>query len=458
MMAPLKTKRLILLSLVGAVITASSAAVELRVGSFKVDATPPVGSPLCFALVPPSTGTNDPLSARGVVLQAAGELPIVLVAVDWVGIGNTGHDEWRATIATACGTTVERVAVHTLHQHDAPGCDFLAEEVAATAGLGGELFDVEVARDVIARSAAAAREALASSEPATHVGVGAGRVEQVASNRRILGADGKVEFQRMSSCTNPSVREMPEGTIDPLARVVSFWRDDKLLVALTYYTTHPQSYYRTGKTSADFVGLARDAREAALGGTRHVHFNGASGNIAAGKYNDGSHEMRPILAERLAAGLETAWNATEKSPLADAEFNWTTQAVALSPNERLGREQLQSTLHDATATKVDRLQAARSLAFLSRCDAGHEISLARLRIGPVDMLHVPGELFVEYQLAAQQLAPHRVICTAAYGDYGPGYIGLNESYAQGGYETDVGSRVSPRAEAILMRAIGELVK
>ncbi len=442
----------------GASFAASSVAVELRVGSFTINATPPVGSPLCFALAPPSTGTSDPLSARGIVFQAADEKPIVLVAVDWVGIGNTGHEEWRTAIAKACGTTVDHVAVHTLHQHDAPGCDFLAEEVAAAAGLGGELFDVAFARDVIARSADAARGALAAAEPATHMGVGAGRVEQVASNRRILGADGKVEFQRMSSCTNPAMREMPEGTIDPLARVVSFWRDEKLLAALTYYTTHPQSYYRTGRTSADFVGLARDAREAALGGALHVHFNGAGGNIAAGKYNDGSHEMRPVLAERLAAGLETAWNASEKSLLAAAEFEWMTQDVALPPNERLDREQLENVLYDAAAPKVDRLQAARSLAFLQRFDEGHEITLARLRIGQVDLLHVPGELFVEYQLAAQRLAPQRFVCTAAYGDYGPGYIGLSESYAQGGYETDIGSRVSPRAESVLMRAITHLLK
>jgi hypothetical protein len=47
---------------------------------------------------------------------------------------------------------------------------------------------------------------------------------------------------------------------------------------------------------------------------------------------------------------------------------------------------------------------------------------------------------------------------AAYGDYGPGYIGTSDSYPQGGYETGVVSRVTPRAEAILMRAIQELLK
>ncbi len=56
----------------------------------------------------------------------------------------------------------------------------------------------------------------------------------------------------------------------------------------------PQSYYAEGGVSCDFVGLARNEREKALPGVAVVHFNGASGNVAAGKYNDGSHENRPI--------------------------------------------------------------------------------------------------------------------------------------------------------------------
>jgi len=45
-----------------------------------------------------------------------------------------------------------------------------------------------------------------------------------------------------------------------------------------------------------------------------------------------------------------------------------------------------------------------------------------------------GELFIEYQLAAQKMQPDRFIATAAYGEYAPGYIGTEISYSQGGYE------------------------
>src|SRR5436190_1318729 len=119
---------------------AQAADIPLRITTFTVDITPPLGTPLCDALVMPAKEIVDPLSARGVILLPDGE-PIVLCALDWVGIGNSGYDEFRAALAKACGTSVGRVSVHCLHQHDAPGCDFEADAICAAHGLAGKLFD-----------------------------------------------------------------------------------------------------------------------------------------------------------------------------------------------------------------------------------------------------------------------------------------------------------------------------
>ncbi len=72
---------------------------------------------------------------------------------------------------------------------------------------------------------------------------------------------------------------------------------------------------------------------------------------------------------------------------------------------------------------------------------------------------MPGELFVEYQLAAQKMRPDAFVCMAAYGDYGPGYIGTAIAYTQGGYETGDSrvSRVSARVEPVLMGAMRYLL-
>lgn len=438
---------------------ASANAGDLKIATFKADVTPPVGSPLCDGLVPPTKGVNDPLSARGIILKADDQAPIVLVAVDWVGIGNEGNKAWREAIATACNTSIDRVAVHTLHQHDAPGCDFHAARIASEAGLGDKLFNVEFAREAIERVATAASEAQKHLHLVTHVGHGMGRVEKVASNRRILGPDGKVQHVRYSAGgSNPLMRELPEGLIDPNVRLVSFWNEDHPLAVLSYYATHPQSYYQTGNCSADFVGMGRDQAQAAEGTDLHIHFNGASGNVTAGKYNDGSHANRPVLADRLAAGMKLAWENTTKIPTAELDFAWDTRNVQLAVADWCDETERQAMMRDETQQMVPRLQSARAISWARRVQAGDPITIGRLRMGPIDILHMPGELFIEYQLAAQKLRPESFVCMAAYGDYGTGYIGTSESYAQGGYETGVVSRVTPRAEAVLMGAAQELLK
>jgi hypothetical protein len=71
---------------------------------------------------------------------------------------------------------------------------------------------------------------------------------------------------------------------------------------------------------------------------------------------------------------------------------------------------------------------------------------------------MPGELFVEYQLAAQRMRPDLFVAMAAYGDYGPGYIGTEIAYSQGGYETGPNaSLVAPEVEGVLMAAMRQIL-
>ena len=148
----------------------------LRLARFDVDATPPVGSHLAYD---PVTNTWDmTLRARGVVLFGAGA-PIVLCAIDWIGVANEGHDAFRLAIANAAGTVPGRVTVHALHQHDAPDCDFGAEKVLKDAGLDPINYDGTFAREVIRRLEKSIREAITRAQPVTHLGLGQAEVREV---------------------------------------------------------------------------------------------------------------------------------------------------------------------------------------------------------------------------------------------------------------------------------------
>ncbi len=428
-----------------------------RVAPFQADVAPPLGSPLCNGNRIPSVKNVTPLTARGIVLLGAGD-PIVLCAVDWVGIGNESYDEFRQSLAEAVETTADRVAVHTLHQHDAPGSDFSTERLLAEQGLDRTFSNPDFDAEAIRRVSTAATQSLTTAQLVTHVGRSTGKVEKVASNRRILGPNGKVVLQRQSSGgRNPAAREAPEGTIDPFVRLIAFWNHDDPVAVLTYYATHPQSYYGKGLVNWDFVGIARDLRDRALPGVPHIHFDGAGGNVAAGKYNDGSKEKRPLLANRLAAGMKLAWESQEKLQLTADDVNWAVKAVSLPVRESLIESNLLATVKDESAKLKSRIRAARDLTFVRRMNAGHRIPLSCLKLGTTHVLHMPGELFVEYQLAAQQMQPDGFVAMAAYGDYGPGYIGTKIAYSQGGYETGVVSRVAPEVEDVLTNAMQELL-
>jgi len=447
-------RRLGVLALLFAVIQAEARADgALKVGVFAVDASPPIGSPLAYD---PTKEVTHPLSCRGVVLIGEGG-PIVLCAVDWIGIGNDGQTEFREALAKAAGTTAKRVCVHALHQHDAPTCDFSADRLLAEHGINGQIYDAKFERDVIARAAAAVKVAVAEARPVTHVGLGQAAVEKVASNRRILGPDGKVQYVRYTSCEDPKIRDMPVGTIDPMLKMISLWDHDTPIVAITYYATHPQSYYRTGGANPDFPGIARDQRQKVTG-VPHVHFDGAGGNIGAGKWNDGSHENRQILADRVAAGMAGAWKATRKTPVTAADLGWKSEGVALPPAAHLDAGRLVAVLENKSADVRARAKAAKDLIWLRRCQAGDTIDVACLRLGPARVLHMPGELFVEYQLTAQQIRPDLFVAMAAYGDSAPGYIGTEIAYPQGGYETrPSSSQVAPSVEGVLVDAIRRLL-
>jgi hypothetical protein len=427
---------------------------SLKVGVFEFNVSPPIGSPVAYAK---ARSIEDSLKAKGIVILSA-EKPVVLCAVDWIGIANEGQDAWRESLAKAVGTTVDRVSVHAVHQHDGCRSDFTTESILAEYGLGGWRYDTSFLREIIHSVAGAASRAKQTALPVTHLGFGEAKVVKVASNRRILGEDGKVKIVRFSSTKDSAAIAAPEGLIDPWLKCVSFWNEDKPIAILNYYATHPMSHYGKGDVSSDFVGIARDTRENQLG-VPNIYFTGAAGNIAAGKYNDGSPERRAVLAGRMAEAMRQAWQQTQKTPLSGSDFKWNNVEVQLPLGKHLVEETLTARLVDVQLDSLNKFTAAKQLAWLRRTMSGHKINVSALKLGDVWLLNLPGEACIEYQLAAQKMRPGDHVCTAAYEEYGTGYICTEIAYSQGGYESsNRASFVAPVVESVLLKAIAQVLK
>lgn len=427
----------------------------LEVAYFQADVTPPIGSPVAYA---PTRSVTDSLSARGVVLAPRGQQPIVLCSVDWLAISNESMDLFRSYLAKAAKTTPDRVSIHTVHQHDTPWCDATSEKVLAAHGLGGRQFDLDFLDNCMKRSADAVASAVLGLKPVKAVGFGEAKVEKVASNRRILGEDGKVKIIRFSSARDSAAINAPEGVIDPFLKSVTFWdENDKAIATLNYYATHPQSYYGKGDVNPEFIGLARNAVHLKTG-VPQVFFIGAAGNIAAGKYNNGSPEVRPVLKERIMTAMEQAFANATRSEAPDA-IEWRSETLSLPFGDHLRADTLEIVMADTSNSYNDRFTAARQLAWLEQNKKGSPLVVTSLQLGNTWLLHLPGEPFVEYQLAAQKLKPGGHVCTAAYGDDGILYIGTEISYGQGGYEVEKRvNMTTPEAESILMGAIQKVLR
>lgn len=251
------------------------------------------------------------------------------------------------------------------------------------------------------------------------------------------------------------MRAAPEGLVDPWLRTVTLFDGDRPLARLHYYATHPMSFYGDGRVTADTVGLARERLEREEG-VPQIYFTGCAGNITAGKYNDGSPQARRELTDRMVAAMRAAVSDTRRVALTG--LDWATADVAFAA--RLEPEWAETTarqrLASASAPPTERLKAALDVAWLERIRERPSVEISRLRLGPVTLLHLPGEGFIEYQLYAQNLRPDEFVAVAAYGESGPGYICCDAALAEGGYEPTM-SRVGPPSEFRLKAAIASLL-
>lgn len=447
--------KLPILALAAAGVLVASKSFALEIATFSVDVTPPVGHQLLTGSYKDSTAVNDPLFAKGFILTDPKFGAVVFVSVDWAEIRNEAFDQWREALAKVAGTTREKVMVSSIHQHDTPLADLQAQRLLEAAEADAQVIDLKFHDEVVKRVSAAAAEGLKSGKPVTHIGVGEGKVIGVASNRRYVKPDGSVSYGRYSGGGDLVGRTADVGVIDPMLKTISFWNGDDAVCALSIYATHPMSYYGTSKISADFPGMARKQRQEETPNTLQIYASGASGNVTVGKFNDRSHEMRVKFAERLQAGMKAAWDATKKHPV--GELGFKNETLTLAPRTTPGyttadyQEKIKADSRSAQAS------AALGLSWYQRVESGQPIDVPMVDFGFAQLILLPAEIYVEYQLYAQSLRPDSFVMTAGYGECGPGYIPVERAWEEKDQNLKSWCWVDPGAEEPIKKVLRQLL-
>lgn len=447
----MKTARWMLLAVTlglaaGGALRAEPAA-TLNVATFQCDVTPPIGH---WLYARPLETVEHPLLAKGVVLEQGGRR-YVLCAIDWCVLSGGAHALLRQKLGAGAATDPANTAIQCVHVHTAPILDTDAKRLLADVENPPAYYDPAFLDRVAGDLAEAVRAAVGRLVPCDRLGISQAKVDRVASHRRIM-VDGKVRWRGSSGGRNPALAELPEGEIDPFLKTITLAGGKKPIVRLHYYATHPQSFYGDGRATYDFVGMAREKLQEEEG-VFQVYFTGCGGDVAAGKYNDGTPEARQGLYERMLAAMRASAAATEYRPA--APIVWRTAEVRFPPKNVPGYdpETFRKDLLNPEEKPSRRIWAARRVAFFERTEP---IAINSLEMGDVYVVHLPGEPMLEFQRFAQRQRPDAFVAVAGYGDGSTSYLCTAPSFEEGSYEPGA-SAVGPGAEQILKAAICRLL-
>lgn len=388
----------------------------------------------------PATGTLDPLYARVLVLEA-GRQSLALVDIDLGRPFGPASLQW---LRNAARQDVSFLILTATHTHSGP--------VIQDDYPGGKPAWETAALEKIAQAVAAARKNLTDVQ----IGVGYG-IAFIGHNRLRLNSDGSVSwFER-------NLTELPTAPVDGTVSVLRIDKPDgQPLAILVNYACHPVIFGSDNlRYSADFPSVMTRTVEQAFG-TKPLTFflQGAPGDInpyfAVTPLEQDAIRMRDQAGQTL--GREAAKIAegihTRPDPNADLQFAEDLVNVGL----RWDRQQFRAatiavfgaTGSDPFAPKLDNIQLPVTTILINRSIA---------------ILCMPGEPFVEYQIAWRERSPVRDALFIGYANGYNGYFPTIRSATLGGYgagnpatwvEVGAGDRMIDTGVTRINRMLGRL--
>ena len=102
--------------------------------------------------------------------------------------------------------------------------------------------------------------------------------------------------------------------------------------------------------------------------------------------------------------------------------------------------------------------AAMGLSWRKRCAAGQPIDVPSIDFGPAQLLLLPAESYVEFQLFAQEQRPKSFVMVMGYGECAPGYIPIERAWRENDDNLGDWCWVGPGSEAAMKQAIAAALK
>jgi hypothetical protein len=366
-----------------------------------------------------SQGVHDPLSARAVAFEQAGQR-LVLVSTDVIGFYDGTCEPLRQAILTSCDLKPAELLLTAIHTHSAPDLAF--------EGARAHSNNVVYTQRLQARLVGVVRDALARLAP-VQFGAGSGS-SPVGVNRREISQD-EAGNPRIELGRNPSVLTDRQVQVLKLARA----DNGELAAVLFDYATHstalgPGNYLISG----DVHGLAEQFVERYLGSSVIAPaFAGASGDI------DPWFRVRPEFRTR---------------------NGWLPEPVLLGT--MLGEEVVHVLNRIATMNTNGSVRAlARTLELPGKPEGElttttqcppTALNLTAGRVGNLAFVGLGAEVSNEIGKAIKAASPFAQTWVLTHCNGAAGYLISQPCYLEGGYEVRSSPFASTAAETVVKEA------
>jgi len=397
---------------------------QVFAGVGKFDVTPPLGYLLQGHMVrnKPSEKAHDPLYLK-VLSVRKGKEHVVLVTSDLIDFSQEFVEALRKEISGRIRLKPAQLMLAASHTHTGP---FMAK---SPLGDREPLPDyLSILRKTIAGGI---KQAMSKERPVT-VRYGKGSVNIGIVNRR-KKVGSRVEM-----------RPNPKGPVDEDVFVLSFvGKDGAPLAILLNYSCHPTTLStQIYQVSADYPGVAQRELEKCYPGAVALFTNGCCGDVRPAivegdNFKDGAFEDIERMGRILAA---EAVKTNERADAIDVQrIGGRLKAFDFPLDRRLtvrNKKSLEGPCRRYWCTSEAGL---RWKEFWEKTlESGQTIpqtvtgELQCLKIGPVAVLGLPGEVMVEIGLKIKKKAKNVVI--AGYANGSLGYIPTRQGLVEGGYE------------------------
>jgi hypothetical protein len=428
----------------------------MKIATFTVDVTPPIGNPIAFGI---NEKMDSPIYVRGAVIDD-GQKRIVLASADFIYIWGKAHEQMKKMMAKAAGTVSKNVFLHSIHQHDSVRISLELNEVFKKY-KGVECTPLPYYKEINERLKESIEAAVGRMRKVKCMATAERRISGLASNRRLLDENGKVYAMRYSRCTDPKLQKESIGIIDPTLRSIGFiGRNNEPVAIMHFYASHPMTAYGRNMVGADVPGVALDylKKHSASGkDTLNIYFTGCGGNVTFGKYSiSPPQKSLRLLGERLGKALLANCNSLEEKPMGLISLKHSRFEFPLDP--QITEEAMLKKIEEAKEPNLA-LRASTHLTIKKNWDKWKTPCISRISFGQeINMLSIPAETVVEYQLYAQSLVPEKFLACTAYGNGIYHYIPTKAMYDEGGYEPEYGAVTTAEVEEKMKKAIYESLK